>query len=121
MPRITVADGPSNAGALPGEVGYIEPDAEGLLGAGYGGPVGGLPFAADDVAASALEAPAVSVATQGAGPDDIPPTDGPPPDYASMTVLQLRDAARVARLPVGGSKAQLVERLEAFQNTVGAN
>jgi hypothetical protein len=94
MPRITVAGGPTNAAARPGEVGYIGPDAA----------------ATEDAAAPAPEAPAVPAAAQGTGPGTSP-TPGPVPDYASMTLTQLREQAKERGLTVGGSKADLTARL----------
>lgn len=92
MPRITVAGGPSNPGAEPGEVGYVGPEpeeaAEGMHMIGEGDGHHG---------ASGLtvlrEAPE------------------PAPDYASMTQAALREEAKNRGLPVGGSKADLAARL----------
>lgn len=97
MPRITVAAGPTNAAALPGEVGYMEPAKA------TGGHT--------DVAAPAPEAPAVPAATEGADPPTPGPVPGSAPDYSSMTQAALREEARGRGLPVGGSKADLAGRL----------
>lgn len=99
MPKATVNSGVSNAGATPDEPGYIE------------SPVDAQPAAvAEDVAASALEAPAVPAAAEGAEPEEIPPA-GSAPDYGSMTQAALRDEAKSRGLPVGGTKADLAARL----------
>lgn len=105
MPRITVASGPSNAAAAPGEVGYMALEAE------RGPELTNLPPAGFVEPAAA--APEAAAAARGAGPEDLPPADGPAPDYTSMTVAQLRDAAKTQGLPLGGSKADLLARLTA--------
>lgn len=97
MPRITVAGGPSNADARPGEVGYIGPQD----------------VTQEDVAAHAPEAPAVPAAAGDAGPLEGDASSGPAPDYATLTVPQLREAAKERALPTGGTKPELVERLTA--------
>jgi hypothetical protein len=129
VPRITVAAGPTNAGALPGEVGYVPPggpQAPGVaLVAEHGPELTDLPSgghvepvaAHEDVAAPAPEAPAVSAVTEGAEPDDGARVEGSAPDYNAMTVAQLRDEAKAKELPVGGSKAELVARLTAHGQT----
>lgn len=103
MPRITVASGPSNAGARPGETGYIAVEAE------HGPELTDLPPAG--FVEPVVAAPEAAAAAAGAGPEELPPADGPAPDHASMTVAQLREAAKAAGLPVGGSKADLAARL----------
>lgn len=101
VPRITVANGPTNPDAKPGEVGYIPPPQE-------------TPASPAGDVAAAPEDPAVPAAATGAGPQAAtPPPDGPAPDYDALTVAQLREAAKERRLPVGGTKAELVERLTA--------
>lgn len=96
MPRITVASGPSNAGAAPGEVGYIapaEPEA---------------PEVAAEAVPEVLDEP---------GPEPDPA----PADWASKTVGQLRKAAGERGLDTAGPKADLAARLaehDAAQDTV---
>lgn len=87
VPRITVAGGPSNPDALPGETEYTGPGPE--------------------------AAPTVEYRGEH-GPElvDMPP--GQPvaaADYVSMTQAALRDEAKTRGLPVGGSKADLAARL----------
>lgn len=39
-------------------------------------------------------------------------------DYRLLTVAQLRDQLRIHKLPLGGRKAELIDRLEAVRPTV---
>lgn len=46
--------------------------------------------------------------------EPVPDTPSPPPvDYSEMSKSELKEAARARGLAVSGSKADLVERLEA--------
>lgn len=92
MARITVAAGPSNAAARPGEAGYIAPE-----------PTEQAAVRQDDAAQApaAVTEPGTAATTVSA------------PDYPSMTVAQLRDAAKAHGLPTTGSKTELLERLSA--------
>lgn len=100
MPTITVTGGPSNAGARPGEVGYIGLEAE------HGPELTELP-----PGRFVEPAGAPAAADEDSGSADLPPSAGPASDHASMTVAQLREAAKTRGLPVGGSKADLVARV----------
>lgn len=88
MAKITVAGGASNAHALPGETGYIEPADT----APEAAPEG---FLSPDVAA---------LLPEGWNAD-------PGPDYGTMTQAALRDEAKARGLPTGGTKADLAARL----------
>lgn len=88
MPRITVAEGPSNPDAAPGEVGYTGPDVDEAPAAKVHGEHG------PELVAMSPDAAVVAAA-----------------DYASMTQAALRDEAKTRGLPVGGSKADLATRL----------
>lgn len=85
VPRITVAGGPSNPAAQPGEVGHVtaEPAAAELRGE-HGPELVGLPDGTAVIPAA---------------------------DYASMSQAALRGEAKTRGLPVGGSKADLAARL----------
>lgn len=103
MARITVAGGPSDARAQPGEAGYIGP-----------GP-SALPTARDELpgagAAEPMQAPrAASEGGYAAAAGSAGPTP-PQPDYASMSAGALRALAKERALPATGSKAELAARL----------
>jgi hypothetical protein len=95
VPRITVAGGPSNAAAVPGEVGHVPPAEDAPPGQWKGerGP-------------ELIELPA-GAAVFPAGWTQVEAV----PDYGSMTQAALRDEAKTRGLPVGGSKADLAARL----------
>ncbi len=114
MPRITVAGGPSNAQAQPGEVGYVPPEgadtapADGvrrLVDAGYEpeevAAVVGLPDGGDLDAAGVNEH--ADGPADGGAAAEVPHADKPVADLKA----ELRDRG----LPVSGSKADLVQRL----------
>lgn len=115
VPRITVAGGPSNAAALPGEVGHVAPaeDAPPVQWKGEHGP-------------ELIELPAPAQVlpegwTADPGPDAhasrapivadpvLPGADAP--DYGSLPKAALVDEAKSRELPVSGSKAELAARL----------
>lgn len=96
MPRITVEGGPSNAAALPGEVGHMPPAEDGAVAA----PEGWTEVAPADVPHEA-RAPIVE--------EPVTPQDAP--DYVSLTQAELRAEAKSRELPAGGSKADLAARL----------
>lgn len=93
MPRITVAGGPTNPAAGPGETGYIEPEAVSAQREmrGEDGPEIELP-----------EGKLVAL------PDGLVPVLR---DYSSMTLVELRKHAGARGLPTSGSKSALLERL----------
>ena len=68
--------------------------------------------------APAEEAPAEAEAEEEAPADEEAPAEdeaepeGDAPDYASMTVAELKDELKAKGLPVSGKKAELVERLQ---------
>lgn len=84
VPRITVAGGPSNADAVPGEVGYAGPEPVEL-------------------------------------PDDGPVAAAPADTgWQSMTLAQLREAAKARGLSGSGAKADVVARLAEHDNSQAA-
>lgn len=101
MPKITVAAGPSNAGAVEGEVGYIKSEpTEGDVAEirGEPGPE------AVDLPDGATVAPART-------------------DWSSLSVAKLREHAKDRNLSTTGSKADLAARIaehEAGQATAEA-
>lgn len=100
MARITVAGGPSDVRALPGEVGYIGPPR--------------------DAEPEPVEAAAPGgVLPEGWTSDPGPAADSAVPDYGSMTQAALRDEAKSRGLPVGGSKADLAARLAEHDAAAG--
>lgn len=102
MPRITVAGGPSNPHAQPGEAGYIEPADPGAWEwRGEHGP-------------ELVELPAPADVLPEGWTADPGPAAGrlaDAPDYGLMTQAALRDEAKTRGLPSGGSKAELAARL----------
>lgn len=94
MARITVAGGPSDARALPGEVGYI------------------IPTDTTEVPPSAAEGGYAAAS----GLVDLTP---PAHDFASMTLAALRELAKERGLGGAGSKAELAQRL-AEQDAAGS-
>jgi hypothetical protein len=109
MPRITVEGGPSNAAALPGEVGHMPP-----AGAGPGdAPVEEAPQDAPEAPGPGGAADVPGVAHVSRAPivaDPVTP-EADAPHYASMTKGELVDEAKSRELPVGGTKADLAGRL----------
>lgn len=96
MARITVAGGPSNAQAQPGEPGYVPPAEE----------AADVPVtAADNPPADAQDEPVSSVNDQPEGVND------PAGEHADKPVADLKAELRDRGLPVSGSKADLVQRL----------
>ncbi len=81
MPKITVTAGPSNAGAQPGEVGYIK--------------------RAEHKAAEVVAEVKAEVAAE--VHDAV--------DWASKPLAHLREAAKDRKLPTAGSKADLAARI----------
>lgn len=81
MPRITVADGPSNAGAVSGEVGFIERE--------------------ERKAAEVVHEAAAEVVTEVHAVTD----------WAEKTLAHLRGEAKSRGLSVSGAKADLAARL----------
>jgi hypothetical protein len=95
VPRITVAGGPSNAAAQPGEPGYVQPE-------GADAPLEPVD-AAQEPAEPDVSEPADGPADGGDAATDVPHEDKPVADLKA----ELRDRG----LPVSGSKEQLVARL----------
>ena len=63
--------------------------------------------------APAEEAPAEEAPVEEEAPaEDEAEPEGDAPDYASMTVAELKDELKAKGLPVSGKKAELVERLQ---------
>lgn len=92
MPRITVAGGPTNAGAAEGEVGYVEIRGE------HGPELVDLPEGSYMVGDEGFEgAPDLTVLRP----------------YASMKLAELREVAKEQGKPTSGSKADLVARLDS--------
>lgn len=106
MPRITVEGGPSNAAALPGEVGHMPPAEDGPGDA----PVEEAPQDAPE-AASAADVPSVAHVSRAPIVADPVTPEADVPHYASLTKGELVDEAKARELPVGGTKADLAGRL----------
>lgn len=122
MPRITVSDGPSNAGARPGEVGHFDHEpAAGLRLIAEDGPElvdlpqGGVVLPPGWVAADAPEPPeAAHEARDAIVADPVTP-------YGSMKKAELVEEARARELPVGGSKDDLAARLAEHDAAQGGD
>ncbi len=112
MPRITVAGGASNPDALPGEVGYVEPEAaaEAEPEFAFEGEHGPEP----------VELPAPhEVLPEGWSSDPGPRAGGEAPNYEAMNKSDLIDEAKARKLPVSGTKADLAARLAEHDAAVG--
>lgn len=91
MPHITVAGGPSNAAAAPGEVGYVGPDPTET-------PTG------------------QAVIEPSPEPETAPDGEAEPADtsWAAMPLAQLREHAKSRGLSTSGPKADLAARIAAY-------
>lgn len=124
MPRITVSDGPSNAGALPGEVGHFEHEPA------TGGVVASGGFVVFDDTPPLVLPPGGVILPEGWVQVDAPEaaheardaivTD-PVTPYGSMKKAELVEEARARELPVGGSKDEIAARLAEHDAAQGGD
>jgi hypothetical protein len=119
MPKMTVAGGPSNAGALPGEPGHIAPETEEH-------PVTEAPAPpapedpqspADKPDAAPHDAPEPAPDAPDAEPAEELTADDEAAGYTDLSFAQLRAAAKARNIPATGTAVELAARLAEHDQT----